>query len=206
MLPVNSFVDSGRFRILDVLGKGGSGIAYLAIDTHSSPKHPKYYAIKCVPRPANDTDASSLLREIRLHKLVSQHPGIVTLKRCIQEGPYQLFIMDFLPGGDLFKQITQQRTSRALNLCRPKPPSSPFHDPVFLRLERSRVLDQKSSFFGFSFFALPFPSSYSITLLCVRKCSRQKKIFPSLPIQSFIFPPLQTSCDVTTPPVPRGAP
>ncbi|KAF8323250.1 kinase-like protein, partial [Clavulina sp. PMI_390] len=108
MLAINSYVDGGRFQILDVLGKGGSGTAYLAYDTHSSPKHPKYYAIKCVPRPANDADASALLREIRLHKLVSTHPGIVTLKRCIQEGPYQLFVMDFLAGGDLFRQITQQ--------------------------------------------------------------------------------------------------
>lgn len=116
MLAINSLVDGGRFQIVDVLGKGGSGIAYLAYDTHSSPKHPKYYAIKCVPRPASESDTSALLREIRLHKLVAQHPGVVTLKRCIQEGPYQLFIMDFLPGGDLFRQITQQRTSSSLAL------------------------------------------------------------------------------------------
>lgn len=116
MLAINSLVDGGRFQIVDVLGKGGSGIAYLAYDTHSSPKHPKYYAIKCVPRPASESDTSALLREIRLHKLVAQHPGVVTLKRCIQEGPYQLFIMDFLPGGDLFRQITQQRMSSSLAL------------------------------------------------------------------------------------------
>lgn len=167
MLPVNSFVDSGRFRILDVLGKGGSGIAYLAIDTHSSPKHPKYYAIKCVPRPANDTDASSLLREIRLHKLVSQHPGIVTLKRCIQEGPYQLFIMDFLPGGDLFKQITQQRTSRTPNLSRPKPSLFSLSRPCissFGTLPRPRPKEFPFLVFHFSLclFLLPIQSNFYV--------------------------------------------
>jgi len=163
MLAINSFVDAGRFQVLDVLGKGGSGIAYLAIDTHSSPKHPKYYAIKCVPRPANDADTSSLLREIRLHKLVSQHPAIVTLKRCIQEGPYQLFIMDFMPGGDLFKQITQQRSYLSLLVLSLFQLS--LSRPCCFRLSAPPPRPKELPLLDFSYFALRFHFPHSINLL-----------------------------------------
>lgn len=107
MLALNSAVDDGRFQLLDLIGKGASSVAYLGYDTRSTSAKPKYYAVKCLSRLK--TDGHSLMREIRLHKLVSTHQGIVTLRRCIAEGPFQLLIMDYCPDGDLFKQITQRR-------------------------------------------------------------------------------------------------
>ncbi|KAF9508280.1 hypothetical protein BS47DRAFT_1417292 [Hydnum rufescens UP504] len=53
------------------------------------------------------TDSTVLKREIRLHKLVCTHPGIVTIRRSLVEGPFQLLIMDYYADGDLFYQITQ---------------------------------------------------------------------------------------------------
>lgn len=180
MLAINSLVDGGRFQIIDVLGKGGSGIAYLAYDTHSSPKHPKYYAIKCVPRPASEADSSALLREIRLHKLVAQHPGIVTLKRCIQEGPYQLFIMDFLPGGDLFRQITQQRTFSLSALCSSRSiPSTLF----VLHLSSLALSLVENCLFGRGFIS----SFHSINSTLYMKCATTRQATPPPPLTAALF-------------------
>ncbi|KAF8316218.1 kinase-like domain-containing protein, partial [Cantharellus anzutake] len=106
MLALNTVVDGGRFHILDILGKGGSGVAYLAFDLHRSTSNTaKYYAIKCLLRKS---DQSDLLREVQLHKCVSKHENIVTLRRCVPEGQFQILIMDYCADGDLFRLIIQQ--------------------------------------------------------------------------------------------------
>ncbi|SRR5258708_40193855 len=107
MLALNTVVDGGRFHVLDILGKGGSGVAYLAFDLqNSTPNKGKYYAIKCLLR---SSDQSALLREVQLHKSVSKHENIVSLRRCVPEGQFQILIMDYCPDGDLFRLITQKR-------------------------------------------------------------------------------------------------
>ena len=108
MLASNSLIDEGRFQLVDTIGKGATAVAYLGYDTRSTITKPKYYAVKCLSRLKNDSAA--LVREIRLHKLVCTHPGIVTIRRSLAEGPYQLVIMDYYSDGDLFYQITQRRT------------------------------------------------------------------------------------------------
>src|SRR5260370_26441204 len=107
MLALNAVVDGGRFHVLDMLGKGGSGVAYLGFDLKSStPEKGKYYAIKCLFRSNNQ---SAIMREVQLHKFLSRHENIVTLRRCVPEGRYQILIMDYCPDGDLFRLITQKR-------------------------------------------------------------------------------------------------
>ena len=110
---LGSLVDGGRLQLIDILGKGAYGVVFLAFDTLSAPSssagRPRYFAVKCVRRPEDPATAAAHLREMAIHNLVGIHPGIITLRRCIQEGPYTLFVMDFMEGGDLFKQIISKR-------------------------------------------------------------------------------------------------
>ncbi|KAJ3528007.1 hypothetical protein NM688_g8051 [Phlebia brevispora] len=108
--PVGTLIDNGSLELVQILGYGGYGIVYRAIDTYTS--HPTSYAVKCLPHSPKRNAARQRqlhIREITLHQLASAHPGVVTLHRVIEEYDYTWIVMDYCPDGDLFTQILQHR-------------------------------------------------------------------------------------------------
>ncbi|KAH9941740.1 kinase-like protein [Epithele typhae] len=107
---LGSYIDNGALRLVEILGYGGYGIVYRAVDTHS-PK-PTSYAVKCLPHSSKRSSARQRqlhIREITLHQLASGHPNIVTLHRVIEDYQYTFIVMDYCPDGDLFTQILHKR-------------------------------------------------------------------------------------------------
>ncbi|KAG6837137.1 hypothetical protein H0H93_014042 [Arthromyces matolae] len=103
--PVGTLIDGGSFELVEVLGVGGYGVVYRAVETHSST--PKSFAVKClVPQAHQATRQRQIhIREIALHQIASSHPGVVTLHRVVEEFNRTYIIMDYAPDHDLFTQI-----------------------------------------------------------------------------------------------------
>ncbi|GJE94850.1 kinase-like protein [Phanerochaete sordida] len=107
---VGTLIDNGALELVEVLGYGGYGIVYRAIDTFSS--NPTSYAVKCLPHSTKRNAARQRqlhIREITLHQLASAHPGVVTLHRVIEDSHFTWIVMDYCPDGDLFTQILHNR-------------------------------------------------------------------------------------------------
>ncbi|KAJ7269877.1 kinase-like domain-containing protein [Mycena rebaudengoi] len=99
-------IDNGALELVEVLGVGGYGVVYRAVETRSPT--PSHYAVKCLLHShASVTPRQRQLhiREIALHQLASAHPNVVTLHRVIEENRCTFIIMDYAPDGDLFSQI-----------------------------------------------------------------------------------------------------
>lgn len=129
--PTGTRVDEGHIELLDILGVGGYGVCYKALDTrvprcdditadygmkanttakNSSSTSPRnIVAVKCLARWVTTSQGLPRLQnhhtEIRLHKLASQHPGVVALHRIIEDTNYTFLVMEFATDGDLFTQI-----------------------------------------------------------------------------------------------------
>lgn len=107
---LGTLIDNGSLQLVEILGYGGYGIVYRAIDTFSS--NPTSYAVKCLPHSnkRNATRQRQLhIREITLHQLASGHPNVVTLHRVVEDYQYTFIVMDYCPDGDLFTQILHRR-------------------------------------------------------------------------------------------------
>lgn len=104
---IGQVIDDGRLCLVDPLGNGSGGVVFRAIDLCTSTP----YAVKCMVKAEPGTRQSNFQkREIRLHSLVSSHPSVVTLHRVIEEDGYIFLVLDYCPGGDLFKFLTQRGT------------------------------------------------------------------------------------------------
>lgn len=104
--PVGTLIDGGSLELVEVLGIGGYGVVYRAIDTRQSAAQ-KSYAVKCLIAAGQQTARQRQIhiREIALHQLASAHPGVVTLHRVVDQGSHTFIIMDYAPDHDLFTQI-----------------------------------------------------------------------------------------------------
>ncbi|KAG5646737.1 hypothetical protein DXG03_002419 [Asterophora parasitica] len=108
-LALGKRIDQGSLEIVKVLGVGGYGIVYQAVET--SGYNPRAYAVKCLRSMEQPPVRRQFhIREIALHQISSAHPGIVTLHRVIEDHENTYIIMDYAPNQDLFTQI--------LNNCR----------------------------------------------------------------------------------------
>lgn len=103
---VGTLIDGGALQLVEVLGVGGYGVVYRAVD----PQHPsKMFAIKCLVASGSAHQANRRrqlhVREIALHQLASAHPGIVGLSRTIEQGIYTYVVIDYATDYDLCTQI-----------------------------------------------------------------------------------------------------
>ncbi|KAG6860560.1 hypothetical protein C0995_009842 [Termitomyces sp. Mi166 len=109
-LQLGKRIDDDTFEFVEVLGVGGYGVVYRAIDVTTQER--TSYAVKCLlhSQDQRPNRRQFHIREIALHQISSAHPGIVTLHRIIEDDEYTYIIMDYAPDHDLFTQI--------LNNCR----------------------------------------------------------------------------------------
>ncbi|KAG6831406.1 hypothetical protein H0H87_005227 [Tephrocybe sp. NHM501043] len=109
-LQLGKRIDGDTLEFVEVLGVGGYGVVYRAVDVTSHER--QSYAVKCLLHAKDLRPARKQfhIREIALHQISSAHPGIVTLHRIIEDHQYTYIIMDYAPDHDLFTQI--------LNHCR----------------------------------------------------------------------------------------
>lgn len=108
--PLGTLIDDDTLELVEVLGYGGYGVVYRAVDVYS--QEPISYAVKCLPHSSkrNATRQRQLhLREITLHQLASAHSNVVTLHRVIEDPQYTYIVMDYCEDGDLFSQILHHR-------------------------------------------------------------------------------------------------
>ncbi|KAF8155527.1 kinase-like domain-containing protein [Crassisporium funariophilum] len=104
--PVGTLIDGGSLELVEVLGVGGYGVVYRAVDARQ-PSGPKSYAVKCLVASGHQTPRQRQvhIREIALHQIASAHPGVVTLHRVVEHLNHTYIIMDYAPDHDLFTQI-----------------------------------------------------------------------------------------------------
>lgn len=91
---------------MSIVGKGSFGKVYLVY----LPKNNQYYAMKSIRKDiVLDNDS---LENIKLEKLILlqvANPFIVSMQYVFQ-GTYRLyFIMEFIPGGELFQYLREER-------------------------------------------------------------------------------------------------
>jgi serine/threonine protein kinase len=103
---LGTVIDNNTIELVEVLGVGGYGVVYRAVDTRDPLL--TSYAVKCLISSHIHHSARQRqlhIREIALHRLASAHPNVVTLHRVVEEGNYTYIIMDYASDGDLFSQI-----------------------------------------------------------------------------------------------------
>ncbi|KAF8637906.1 hypothetical protein AX17_002529 [Amanita inopinata Kibby_2008] len=107
--PLGTLIDGGSLELVEVLGIGGYGVVYRAVDVRIP--YPQSYAVKCLMHsPSRSQNRRNLhIREIALHQIASGHQGVVTLHKVVQDYDYTYIIMDYAPDHDLFTQILNNR-------------------------------------------------------------------------------------------------
>ncbi|TFY80372.1 hypothetical protein EWM64_g3642 [Hericium alpestre] len=95
---LGTYIDNGSLELVSILGYGGYGVVYRAIDTSSNSPNPPTYAVKCLihAQMRNATRQRRLhIQEITLHQLASVHPHVVTLHRVVEEDGCTFIVMDY---------------------------------------------------------------------------------------------------------------
>ncbi|KAI0320667.1 kinase-like domain-containing protein [Amylostereum chailletii] len=103
---VGKTVDGGVLQLVDVLGSGGFGVVYRAIDLDSV--NNQQFAVKVLDKRCRASSRRAQLRELDLHARVSDHPNVVTFHRAFEDSQHLFFVFDACLGGDLFSAITER--------------------------------------------------------------------------------------------------
>ena len=99
--PVSPVVNIPGYKIVEVLGKGGMAIVYLAIQESIG----RHVALKILaPNHTDETFTDRFLREARIISQLA-HPNIITIFDAGVEQGYHYMCMEYVPG----KNLTQAR-------------------------------------------------------------------------------------------------
>jgi len=98
----NGFLVDGKYKILDVIGRGGMSVVYLAINEKAN----RSWAVKELTR--TDPRAAGISKkEIELLKKL-HHPGIAGIVDVIEQKESQLIVMDYVEGHSLDQVLKEQ--------------------------------------------------------------------------------------------------
>ncbi|RPD56079.1 kinase-like protein [Lentinus tigrinus ALCF2SS1-7] len=100
----------GRYELVRILGSGTYGVVYQAVDVRSpsSGDHASR-AVKMIRKAGRKpSELAAARREIALHRLVSDHPNVVTVHDAYEDDDYFYIVMDLCRGGDLFDPICRR--------------------------------------------------------------------------------------------------
>ena len=117
LLPLEVGADFGRYHLLELLGKGGQGIVYLAEDRVLSRK----VALKVLPPsicPLSKEHAQRLFREATLASRLD-HPGICTIYDRGEENGAYFLAMRYVEGKPVSVLLTAERERQGA--------AAPFH-------------------------------------------------------------------------------
>ena len=101
-MPAPETVLQDRYRIVRVIGKGGTGAVYEAIDLRLGNR----VALKQTIIPAEQT-VNLLEREARLLARL-RHPALPRIIDHFADGNYQYLVMEFIGGDDLGALLIQR--------------------------------------------------------------------------------------------------
>jgi len=95
----------GNFEIVEMIGRGGMGVVYLARDTRLK----RSVAIKCIPAglAGDSTLRTRFMREAELLASLN-HPNIAVIHEIIEEDKSSYLILEYVPGQTLSERIAHQ--------------------------------------------------------------------------------------------------
>jgi serine/threonine protein kinase/tetratricopeptide (TPR) repeat protein len=95
----------GNFEIVEMIGRGGMGVVYLARDTRLK----RSVAIKCIPAglTGDSTAKTRFMREAELLASLN-HPNIAVIHEIIEEDKSGYLILEYVPGQTLSEHIAHQ--------------------------------------------------------------------------------------------------
>ncbi|HBC88009.1 MAG TPA: hypothetical protein DCZ94_13745 [Lentisphaeria bacterium] len=98
----------GPYRIIEFLGRGGTGIVYRAADADKAE-----IAIKVMTTTpfVPQAEISRFLREAEASKLLRRHPNIITVYDTGRSGPDYYIAMELVPGGRTLKEMVGKNLS-----------------------------------------------------------------------------------------------
>lgn len=98
----NGFLVDGKYKILDVIGRGGMSIVYLAINEKANRSWAVKELIRTDPRAVGISKKETDLLK-KLH-----HPGIAGIVDVIEQKESQLIVMDYVEGHSLDQVLEEQ--------------------------------------------------------------------------------------------------
>ena len=100
-------------EMLTTLGMGAFGLVRLC---RRKKDHTQYFALKCQSKDSivSDNRQAKILSEISIMREV-EHPFIATLFAALQDNSYIYFVLELLPGGELYSQLKRNGELSELN-------------------------------------------------------------------------------------------
>jgi eukaryotic-like serine/threonine-protein kinase len=106
----------GSYEIVALLGKGGMGEVYRAVDTRLH----RTVAIKILPGDSIDDERKRRFWQEARAASALNHPNIVTVHDIASDGGVDYLVMEYVSGKSLDKLITPKGMSLAQSVTRPR--------------------------------------------------------------------------------------
>ncbi|CDO70627.1 hypothetical protein BN946_scf184748.g25 [Trametes cinnabarina] len=111
---LNSTINEGQLRLVEILGEGAYGVVFRAIDetspTSSACPEPRQFAVKIMERADSRTRRWRYQqREVAAHLTVADHPNIVSVHDVFECEFFIYIVLEYCVGGDLFNPMLENR-------------------------------------------------------------------------------------------------